>query len=228
VFAYEGLTDVDTVLRARYEHGQAVARTGRIIQHVFLGPRGEPIGTIRGAWRRAALEAGVPWLRPHDLRRTAAREMVTAGIPERVVMELLGHQTRAMLDRYHVVALADQREAVRRLAAHRARPFTLEPAQSPAQSNAGPLATCDSESPELAAAVGEETGAGDRNRTGDPFITSEVLYQLSYTSAMGMQRWIRLAARARHGRPHAPKNGATPQNRTGDTVIFSHVLYQLS
>ena len=69
------------------------------------------------------------------------------------------------------------------------------------------------------------SGAGDRNRTGDPVITSDVLYQLSYTSSgPGGGRCCSCAG---HGAPRG-KDGATPQNRTGDTVIFSHVLYQLS
>src|SRR2546428_5807036 len=67
-----------------------------------------------------------------------------------------------------------------------------------------------------------ENGAGDRNRTGDPVITSDVLYQLSYTSP---QHAVPRSVSA--GRLNK-KDGATPQNRTGDTVIFSHVLYQLS
>src|SRR5262245_736140 len=68
----------------------------------------------------------------------------------------------------------------------------------------------------------ELDGAGDRNRTGDPVITSDVLYQLSYTSSRCVVPRHRAA-----GFPKE-KDGATPQNRTGDTVIFSHVLYQLS
>ena len=38
------------------------------------------------------------------------------------------------------------------------------------------------------------SGAGDRNRTGDPVITSDVLYQLSYTSP----RWSPRASRVEH------------------------------
>ena len=57
----------------------------------------------RTAWRTACQAAGVPTRFLHDCRRTAARNLIRASVPERVAMLLTGHKTRAIFDRYNII-----------------------------------------------------------------------------------------------------------------------------
>jgi site-specific recombinase XerD len=66
-------------------------------------------------WGEAVSAAGFPDLIPHDLRRSAVREIERRQIPRQVSMKLIGHRTESIFRRYAIVQEADIRDAGARL-----------------------------------------------------------------------------------------------------------------
>ena len=82
---------------------------------------GIPIRRWRTAWRTACQAAGVPTRFLHDCRRTAARNLIRASVPERVAMLLTGHKSRAIFDRYNIINEQELLEAGDQLVAYLAQ-----------------------------------------------------------------------------------------------------------
>ncbi len=118
---------------------QARKKAEKLSPHVFPGPGGkDKMVDFRKVWNRACRETGLgygyktnekdseKWRKKglragpmlHDARRSAVRNMVRAGIPEKVVMTISGHKTRAVFDRYNIVDDQDLKVATQRQQAY--------------------------------------------------------------------------------------------------------------
>jgi integrase len=62
---------------------------------------------LRREWDAAKIKAGLPKLLVHDLRRTGARNLRRAGVPESVIMQIGGWKTNSVFRRYAIVDTAD-------------------------------------------------------------------------------------------------------------------------
>ena len=75
---------------------------------------GKPVKDFKADWAQACEKAGVPGLLFHDLRRTAVRNMIRAGVPEKIAMQISGHKTASMLWRYNITDARDIKDAGQR------------------------------------------------------------------------------------------------------------------
>jgi integrase len=115
-FPFSALPDLAALLKRQREHTDTIERRlGVIAQRLPLERR--PIVAYldgrRAACTRAAvvkrggletvIRPGLLSRTPHDFRRTAARNLIRAGVPQHVVMKLCGWKTDSMFRRYAIV-----------------------------------------------------------------------------------------------------------------------------
>jgi integrase len=121
-------------LMRRRENARSVKTASAIILAEFIFHRGDgqPVGEFRKSWKAACIAAGVGKMacsrcnqsecgHPrkyagrifHDLRRSAIRDLVRAGVPQKVAMEISGHRTISVFNRYNITDDADKHAALR-------------------------------------------------------------------------------------------------------------------
>jgi integrase len=86
--------------------------------HLVFTNKGKRIRFMYDAWKTATEKVGLKGLLLHDCRRTAVRNLVRAGVPEKVARTISGHKTRSVFDRYNIVDENDLRDATFKLEKH--------------------------------------------------------------------------------------------------------------
>jgi integrase len=84
----------------------------------LMHDKGVRVLEFKRSWATACEAAGVDDALFHDLRRTAITNMIEAGFSEKEAMEISGHKTRSVFERYHIVSDRRMKENAEKLGVH--------------------------------------------------------------------------------------------------------------
>lgn len=97
---------INAAVKAVLDAQKPVATDDGFVPYVFVSrfKRALSVRWLSNAFAAAAKRANVDGVSFHTLRHTAVSRMVAAGIPDRIIMKIVGHTTAAMVSRYSHLA----------------------------------------------------------------------------------------------------------------------------
>ncbi len=84
----------------------------------LIQDKGKQVTEFKKSWKSACDKAQVDHALFHDLRRTAVTNMIEAGFTEKEAMEISGHKTRSVFDRYQIVSERRLKQLGEKMEAH--------------------------------------------------------------------------------------------------------------
>lgn len=128
IFSYGELPALKALIEHQRKRADEIERnTGMPVTHVFFRSNGRPVKSFKAAWAKATEAAGVGDRIFHDLRRTAVRNLIDAGVPEHTAQTITGHLTRDVFDRYDIRNDEDRKKAIGKLADYLGQPESNQP-----------------------------------------------------------------------------------------------------
>lgn len=109
------LGELVQLIERRKELRTVKTDSGATIASLVFHHAGEPIVEFRKSWATACKKAGCEGLLFHDLRRSAARQLIRSGTSKDVAKMVGGWKTDSMFSRYNVTGEEDLRDAMEKL-----------------------------------------------------------------------------------------------------------------
>ncbi len=113
LYAVRPTADALVLLDTKNGDARAIPAHPRIKHLLPMLPLTAPSITLQRAFQRARREVGLEHVHLHDLRHSAASEMINAGVPLHTVGKVLGHRDARSTDRYSHLTAATLAAAVR-------------------------------------------------------------------------------------------------------------------
>ena len=88
---------------------------GTVLSNLVFHRAGTPVRDFGKSWATAAKRAGFEGCLFHDLRRSAARNLIRSGVAQAVAMRITGHETPSMFTRYNITSEDDLRDAIEKV-----------------------------------------------------------------------------------------------------------------
>ena len=89
--------------------------SGVLLTSLVFHRGGNPIAEFRKSWATACKKAGCEGRLFHDLRRSAARNLIRSGVAKDVAKQVGGWKTDSMFSRYNVTGEEDLRDAMEKV-----------------------------------------------------------------------------------------------------------------